>query len=61
MPIVGMALDALSFYTSQFAKLNSKKSKQNQLGLIKNLEGNASTKDHENDFLGEDVERHQMP
>jgi hypothetical protein len=50
MPLVGMAADGLSFYSSQFGKNISKKPKRSLLGLVKIVEGIVSAGDLERDF-----------
>jgi hypothetical protein len=50
MPIVGMAVDGLGFYSSHFAKPLSKKPKRSFIGLVKVVEGLVSTEELEKDF-----------
>jgi hypothetical protein len=50
MPIVGMAVDGLGFYASQFAKNAAKKPRKSFLGLVKVIEGEVGCEDLEKDF-----------
>ncbi|PWZ04505.1 hypothetical protein Zm00014a_041846, partial [Zea mays] len=50
MPIVGMAVDGLGFYSSHFAKPLSRKPKKSFIGLVKVVEGLISAEDLEKDF-----------
>jgi hypothetical protein len=50
MPIVGMAVDGLEFYSSHFSKPLSNKPKRNFIGLVKIVEGLISAEDLEKDF-----------
>jgi hypothetical protein len=50
MPIVGMAVDGLGFYSSHFSKPLSKKPKRSFIGLVKVVEGLISADDLEKDF-----------
>ena len=50
MPIVGMAVDGLGFYSSHFSKPLSKKPKRSFIGLVKVVEGLISAEDLEKDF-----------
>lgn len=45
MSILGMAINGLGFYSSQFVKSSLKKPKQSCLGLVKILEGVVSVLD----------------
>jgi hypothetical protein len=50
MPIVGMAVDGLGFYSSHFSKPLSKKPKRSFIGLVKVVKGSISADDLEKDF-----------
>jgi hypothetical protein len=50
MPIVGIAVDGLGFYSSQFAKPLSRKPKRSFIGLVKVVEGLISAEDLEKNF-----------
>jgi hypothetical protein len=50
MPIVGMAVDGLGFYSSHFSKPLSKKPKRSFISLVKVVEGLISAEDIEKDF-----------
>jgi hypothetical protein len=50
MPIVGMAVDGLGFYSSHFAKPLSNKPKRSFIDLVKIVEGLISAEDLEKDF-----------
>jgi hypothetical protein len=50
MPIVGMAVDGLGFYSSHFSKPLSRKPKRSFIGLVKVVTGLISADDLEKDF-----------